>query len=104
MSKRDSMRYQLAHSVRREVARLFPADQVGAVLDQLASTELPLGGDRPERIHLAILHLSQGDMHRFKHQLADARLDWRDTLVADGLANGDWREVLRGRGIELDPR
>jgi hypothetical protein len=98
------MRYQIAHSVRRAVARLFPPDQVDAVLEQLASTQLPLGGDWPERIHLAILHLSHGDMHRFKQQLADARLDWRDTLVADGLANEDWREVLRGRGIELDKR
>jgi hypothetical protein len=96
------MRYELANSVRREATRLFPPDQVLSVLDQLASTELPLAGDRPERIHLAILHLSHGDMHRFKRQLANARLDWRDTLVVDGLANEDWREVLRGRGIELD--
>jgi len=98
------MRYQLANSVRHEASRLFPADQSAAVLDQLASTELPLAGDWPERIHLAILHLSKGDIHRFKHQLADARIDWRDTLVADGLANENWREVLRARGIELDSR
>ena len=98
------MRYQIANSVRREVARLFPPDQVDAVLDQLASIELPLAGDWPERIHLAILHLSRGDMHRFKRQLADARLDWRDTLVADDLANENWRDVLRQRGIELDLR
>lgn len=98
------MRYLVANSVRLEATRLFPATQVDAVLDQLASTELPLAGDWPERIHLAILHLSRGDMHRFKHQLADARIDWRDTLVADGLANEDWREVLRGRRIELDAR
>jgi hypothetical protein len=98
------MRYPLAHSVRREAARLFPADQADAVLDQLASTELPLGGDWPERVHLAILHLAQGDMHRFKHELAGARLDWRDTLVAAGLGNENWRDVLRGRGIELDAR
>jgi hypothetical protein len=100
----DSMRYPLANSVRLEAARLFPATHVAAVLDQLASTELPLAGDWPERIHLAILHLSRGDIHRFKHQLADARIDWRDTLVADGLANENWRDVLRGRGIELDAR
>ncbi len=95
------MHYQLADSVRREAARFFPADQVTAVLEQLASTELPLASDWPERIHLAILNLSKGDMHRFKRQLADARLDWRDTLVADGLENEDWREMLRGRGIVI---
>jgi predicted GNAT superfamily acetyltransferase len=31
----------------------------------------------------------------------DATVDWRDVLVAAGMANGDWREVLAGQGFAV---
>jgi len=34
--------------------------------------------------------------------LNQAKIDWRDTLVAAGMANGDWLEVVRAEGIEIE--
>ena len=43
---------------------------------------------------------------RFDVHLGQAQTDWRDVLVAAGLAHQDWPRVLESRGIqptELSP-
>lgn len=48
-----------------------------------------------ERIRFAVLKLSNGQRAELEHQIALARMDWRDTLVAAGFghsltAHPDW--------------
>jgi hypothetical protein len=50
---------------------------------------------------LAILLISRGDMQQFRAALGQVRQDWRDTLVAAGLADDDWPSVLKQHGIEI---
>jgi hypothetical protein len=44
----------------------------------------------PERMHAAIIRVADGSLDRLNDALSLARLDWRDLLVAAGLADGDW--------------
>jgi hypothetical protein len=53
-----------------------------------------------ERVQTAVVLLSDGDMARFERQLRLARTDWRDVLVAAGLADEDWAGRL---DAELGP-
>lgn len=43
-----------------------------------------------ERIHAALLRLARGDVRRLEQTAAEARVDWRDVLVAADLAGEDW--------------
>ena len=95
------MPYPLAPSVRALAEKLFNPQRAQQALAALTSTELPMGGGRPERVHVAILLLSGGDFTRFERELREAAKDWRDTLCAAGLEHENWREVLRAKGIEV---
>ena len=48
----------------------------------------------PERLAAAMLILGRGDLDALARAIGLARRDWRDALVAAGLANGDWPAVL----------
>lgn len=97
------MPYIITDLVKQQARKLFPPDDAELVLSTLGTTRLPLipDGQAPERIHLAILYLSGGDLREFDQTLRNGLIDWRDTLVAAGLANADWPEVLRSRGIDF---
>ena len=43
-----------------------------------------------ERVHAAIILLAQRDIMRFRRALTLSTRDWRDVLVAAGLADDDW--------------
>ena len=58
-----------------------------------ALTDLP-GPTTVERVQAAVVMLSAGDMARFEQQIALAERDWRDVLVAAGLAREDWPKRL----------
>ncbi|MBI3414797.1 MAG: hypothetical protein HY043_05660 [Verrucomicrobia bacterium] len=95
------MSVQLTELVRQQVAKTFAPEAAALVIAELEAAELPLIANNGERVHLAILHLCQGDLGLFDRDLRIAKTDWRDTLVAAGLAHGNWPEVLRSRGIEI---
>ena len=60
-----------------------------------AVPELPLADRQdPERLTAAMLILGKGDRDGLARAIAVARRDWRDLLMAAGLANGNWPEVL----------
>lgn len=87
--------------VRQQANRLFGpahADEIIAALDR---SDLPLGYISSDRVHLAVLILSQGDMEQFRIALREAKQDCRDTLVAAGLAGDNWPAVLKLKGIEI---
>jgi hypothetical protein len=51
------------------------------------------GRQDPERIQAAIVIRTEGDWDEFQNRLALANRDWRDSLVAAGLAGG-WTRLL----------
>ncbi|MES2526712.1 MAG: hypothetical protein V4598_06475 [Bdellovibrionota bacterium] len=51
-----------------------------------------------DRILLAILFGSRGDLKKFEELTELSTRDWRDTLMAAGLAEADWREILKSHG------
>jgi hypothetical protein len=74
----------------RRVQQDFGAD-AGLVLAALA--KLP-GTAGSERVQAAIVKWADGDLGRLDRQLREARVDWRDVLVAGELAHPDWPERL----------
>ncbi len=95
------MAYVLRGSIERAIEKMFDVAQVDYVSERLRMAKLPLDlGAPPPRVHAAVLWLAQGDLDRFDRALGDACIDWRDTLVAAGLANDDWRDLLIQRGID----
>jgi hypothetical protein len=94
---------QVSDVVRAEVGNRFHVSEGHQVLSALESANLPFleSAEREReraRVHLAIIKLADGDMGGFQQALAMARTDWRDVLVAAGLANADWPKVLQDAG------
>ncbi len=93
--------YQLEASILKEIERSFATEHRDYVITKLANTGLPMGAVAPPpRVHAAILWLAKGNLVTFDEVLAGACSDWRDTLVAAGLANQSWKLVLENRGID----
>src|SRR5205814_2238722 len=89
--------------VRREISKRFSATDAPTVLGLLEQTELPLlDGDEyqrdRDRVQLAILKILDGDIGNVHATLRMASIDWRDTLIAAGLANENWPQVLEAAG------
>jgi hypothetical protein len=84
------------HRLARRVREDFDQASAQVVLDELAD----LAGtatDRAhssERVHGAIVLLAGGDIARFREARDLAVADWRDVLVAAGLADDDWPAKL----------
>lgn len=96
------MAYIVTDLVKREARKLFAPDEADLVISELETTQIPLVDNGPglERVHLAILYLSDGDLRVFDQTLNRGKIDFRDTLVNAGLAHANWPEVLRSRGID----
>ena len=96
------MTYVITPGVEAEIARSFEAEDFEYVRTKLAETELTWHESGPApRIHIAVIWLARGDRKRFDYALEGATYDWRDTLVEAGLANADWPDILRKRGIDM---
>lgn len=87
--------------VRQQAYRFFAPAQADGVIAALDRSDLSLGLTRADRVQLAILLISNGDMQKFRGALHQATQDWRDTLVSAGLAHDNWRGILRQQGIEI---
>lgn len=87
--------------VRKQAHRFFAPAQADDVIAALDTSDLSLGVMGADRVQLAILLIARGDMQAFRVALRQARQDWRDTLVAAGLADEDWPAILRRHGIEI---
>ena len=95
------MKYQLEQSVCDEAARLFDAEDLECVLNKLQATKLTWERSAPPpRVHVAVLWQSNGDLEEFEKAINEARSDWRNILVWNGLGNEDWRQVLTDAGVE----
>jgi hypothetical protein len=82
---------RLERRIRRDFPEPGSAHGIAAALDRLPEEA---GYDqehfRTERIRAAIVILADGDLSRFRRAIDLAKTDWRDLLIAAGLAHGDW--------------
>jgi hypothetical protein len=77
----------------RRIRRDFPEPGSAAeILGLLAELPHQSGHDilGTERVQAAIILLAKGDITRFRHALTLSTQDWRDVLVAAGLADENW--------------
>jgi hypothetical protein len=97
------MSYIVTDLVKQHVHKLFPPDEAELVIAELASAHWAAcrDGEDAERVYFAVLHLSGGDLRKFDQVFRGGRIDWRDILVEAGLADSDWPDVLRSRGIDF---
>lgn len=98
MAVRDDARVatpspRLAARVRRDFGDPV-ADEVLADLQQVPEELAGGSGLDPERLQAALVLTARGDRAEVDARLELARLDWRDALVAAGLADGDWPRTL----------
>lgn len=76
-----------------KLADLFASADLSAATSMLpAASELPMlgapGYERLyERVSLAIVTLSEGNLDKLRYWIDLAKLDWRDVLMASGGAN-----------------
>lgn len=98
----------VSERVRRRVQVDFP-DRADPVVGHLARlTHEIFAGENPgpvaiERIHVAVLIVAQRDRRSFDQALATGRTDWRDLLVAAGLADEGWRELMEAELAPAEP-
>lgn len=86
---------ELTRRLSDRIGRDFPpgtADQAKGYLTSLTADAC--GGQDVERIQAAIVLASRGQWERFLAVFKMLAVDWRDVLVAGGLGNEDWRNVL----------
>jgi hypothetical protein len=77
------------------VRRDFGPARSNEVIEWLAGLELErFGGQDPERVQAALVLAAAGDYDRFLGGVQLFCSDWRDVLVAGGLAHADWRDRL----------
>ena len=67
--------------LRKLYACFTDADLAGAALDLLDSYGVEAYQREPERVQLAILKLSDGDMDQLRHYVEVAKQDYRDVLA-----------------------
>ena len=66
--------------VERIVRRDFLPSAIDAAFDLLNSYEPP-STERPARLRLAALKCANGDLAKLKHELEEARYDYRNVLI-----------------------
>jgi hypothetical protein len=84
----------LSVKVRAKLEQLFPHQQRTAAAELLEAecgAGLPLissqGAEGIERIHCAVLKISEGSLEKLHAAVQLANTDWRDVLVAAGFAD-----------------
>jgi hypothetical protein len=83
---------RLSRRVRRDFPEPGSADEVLRLLSGLVW--FPDHPAHSERVQAAVVILARGNVGRLKANLSLATTDWRDVLVAAGLANEDWPSRL----------
>jgi hypothetical protein len=85
---------EVSSETRKRIRRLFPQEHWSQVEEHLRSEcgdNLPFvesdHAELAQRIRFAVLKLSGGDLDRFKRELREAAIDWRDTLMAAGFGD-----------------
>ena len=95
------MKTKITENVKSEINRIFGSSELKNIINIFSMTNFPiiLENDN-ERVQLAILLGSEGNMEKFNEFLELSKIDWRDTLMNTGLANEDWKRVLYEKGFK----
>lgn len=83
---------RLERRIRRDFPEPGSAPEILRLLAELPSHPEDYLGS--ERVHAAIVLLANGNLSRFRQALDLSRTDWRDVLMAAGLADEDWPDHL----------
>ena len=85
---------ELTEATWERLRKLFPPEQhqeVAALLLNECSNNLPFCRNSDayelERIHFAVLKLSEGNLKELQQAVALAQVDWRDVLMAAGFGH-----------------
>ncbi|MER7541512.1 hypothetical protein [Actinomadura sp.] len=97
----------VSERVRRRVRADFPhhVPQVTEALAGLTSDVFrgePRDSIHVERIQVAALVLARGHLGELDEAISLGRTDWRDLLVAAGLADEGWQELVENE-LAVDP-
>jgi hypothetical protein len=77
--------------LRKRIDRDFPAGTADEVARSLAGLPAEaFGRQDQERVMAAVILASDGQWERFRAELRLVTVDWRDVMVAGGLADADW--------------
>ena len=100
---------KLSQRTRQLIEIIFPAEQVNEAaqwLEDECGNNLPFCGKydeyQMERIRFAVIKISKGDVNKLLGAIDEARMDWRDLLMAaefgyDAEAHEKWAEELLKR-------
>jgi hypothetical protein len=93
-------------SVVTETAKRFVARDWVEATNLIQGVALPLIDDAGRlteraRVQLAMIKLSSGSILELRRAAHQAAIDWRDVLVAAGLADANWRQVLAAAGYSV---
>lgn len=84
----------LSPDTEARVEALFDSEErfvARALLENECANNLPfcegLDSFGLERLRFAVLKLSAGKLHRLRQEINQAKLDWRDTLMAAGFGD-----------------
>ena len=94
---------ELTQRLTDRIGRDFPpgtAEQACGYLKGLTADAC--GGQDLERIQAAVVLASYGQWERFLASFRLLAVDWRDALMAGGLGNEDWPQVLSRISAEGD--
>jgi hypothetical protein len=86
---------ELTQRLSKRIGRDFPpgtAEEVRSYLTGLHADAF--GRQDPERVQAAMVLASDGKWERFMRAFRLLKEDWRDVLVAGGLADEDWPDRL----------
>jgi hypothetical protein len=86
---------ELTQRLTDRIGRDFPpgtAEQVCGYLKDVTADAC--GGQGLERVQAAVVLASHGQWERFLAVFRLLAVDWRDVLMAGGLGNEDWPQVL----------
>jgi hypothetical protein len=97
-----SARNPISDRLAARIARQFPPRVAPELIKELSYVSFPVAEKQePERLLAAVAVVADGDERRFRAAIGLGMQDWRDLLVAAGLANADWPNRL---DQELGPR
>ena len=86
---------ELTQRLSKRIGRDFPPGTAEKVRGYLAGLDADaFGRQDPERVQAAVVLASGGEWEKFMRVFRLIEVDWRDVLVAGGLANADWPDRL----------
>ena len=96
---------KVSSTIEAKVRATFSPQEAGVILSALAEMKDPPseGGwsVTRARVQAAILISAQSELSRVLKGISDSQVDWRDTLMASGLAESNWPHIAKEAGFDI---